>query len=420
MASNRSAGSTFINLHPTSVKVYLVLSGLLFSVCFFVRCIDKENKKAEISGGNDRYRQFAGSVACAGCHRDIYKSHIQTPHYLTSRKSDTGNILGTTEPPKNKFFFNPDVYVAVERRDSLSYQVEYAAGVEKFKAPLNITVGSGKRGQTFLYWYHNKLLQLPLTWFTELHQWTNSPGFSNRVIFRRPATSRCLECHSTYFQVTSAAGVEPEDFSPTNIAYGVDCEKCHGPAAKHVAFHQQNPAEKTARFIVNPGSFTRTRSLDLCRLCHGGRLAKTKPSFSFQAGDTLADFFSIDTTAKNAADLDVHGNQYGKLAASKCFKMSQMTCLSCHDPHENETGRKELFSRRCMSCHNEQHGTFCKAKDRIGAAIASNCIDCHMPEERSRSIMVLLQGQDIPTAATMRSHFISIYQEATKAFLNKK
>jgi len=97
-----------------------------------------------------------------------------------------------------------------------------------------------------------------------------------------------------------------------------------------------------------------------------------------------------------------------------------MTCVSCHSPHQNETGQMAVFSQRCMTCHNEQHGTFCKAKDKVGAAITANCIDCHMPEEKSRSIMVLLQGENIPTAATMRSHFISIYPDATKTFLNKK
>jgi hypothetical protein len=402
------------------VKVY-VISALLAAACLFVTCVGDQQKKAAAATPvqDQHFKEYAGSAACAACHQDIYQQHVKTAHWLTSRRSDSNNILGSHLPPGNRFYYNPQVYLAVEKNDSAIWQVEYVNGAEQTRAPMNITVGSGKRGETFLYWYHDKLLQLPLTWFTELHQWTNSPGFSNRVIFRRPATSRCLECHSTYFQVTSAPGVEPEDFSHTNILYGVDCEKCHGPAAQHVTFHKQNPMERTARYIINPRNFTRAQSLDLCRLCHGGRLAKTKPSFGFQAGDKLEDFFAIDTTTKNAADLDVHGNQYGRLAASKCFQRSQMTCLSCHSPHSNETGQKALFSQRCMTCHNPQHGTFCKAKDRVGPSISANCIDCHMPEERSRSIMVLLQGENIPTAATMRSHFISIYPDVTKTFLNK-
>jgi len=400
-------------------RYILILSGIILSLFLFVTCTEHENKKAVKTADSEQYAQFAGSAVCANCHQQIYRSHLQTAHYHTSAKTSSDNMLGITGPDSNRFYYTPDLYLAVENKDGRYIQAEYVDGAERVFAPMDITVGSGKRGQTFLYWYKNKLLQLPLTWFAALHQWTNSPGFSNRVIFRRPATSRCLECHSTFFQVTSADSVDPEDFSKTNILYGVDCEKCHGPAAKHVNFHRSHPDEKIAQYIVSAKSFSRVQSLDLCRLCHGGKLAKTQPSFSFQAGDKLADYFRIDTAQKSAADLDVHGNQYGMLAASKCFRQSEMTCITCHNPHENETGKKELFSQRCMSCHNGQHANFCKEKDRVDVSITGNCIDCHMPEQPSRSIMVLLQGENVPTSATMRSHFINIYPDATKKFLSK-
>lgn len=383
-----------------------------------MKCIDESNKEDKKNDVNDQFKKYAGSAACANCHKDIYQEHLLTPHHLTSEKASEQNIKGSAAEGKNKFYYNPDVYVAVEKRDSQYYQVEYVNGIQQYIAPFDITVGSGKRGQTFLYWYHNKLLQMPLTYFTSLDQWTNSPGFSNRVIFRRPITSRCLECHSTYFEKISDA--DPEDFSKTNIIYGVECEKCHGPGEAHVEYQTLHPNDSIGKYIINPKNFTRTQSLDLCRLCHGGRLNKTKPSFSFEAGDKLADYFSLDSASKPIADIDVHGNQYGMLAASKCFKNSEMTCLTCHDAHEKQTGQKEIFSQHCISCHNEQHNNFCKLKDKIGPSIVKNCIDCHMPEEPSKAIMVLLQGQDIPTSASMYSHFITIYPEETKKFLNKK
>jgi hypothetical protein len=394
-------------------RFVLIIAGMLTAGFLFVTCMGPGKED------NTQPLAYAGSAACADCHRDIYRSHIQTAHYLTSQPSTEKNVRISADPAENKFYYNPDLYIAVEKRKDSFYQVEYADGVEKQEASIDITVGSGKRGQTFLYWYHDKLLQMPLTWYTAYHRWTNSPGFSNRVIFRRPATSRCLECHTTFVQKTSKEGVEPEDFSGAGIVFGVDCEKCHGPAARHVAFHQQNPGEKNPHFIISPKDFTRSQNLDLCKLCHGGRLTKTKPSFSFRSGDNLRDYFQIDTAAKSVADIDVHGNQYGMLAASKCFKNSQMTCLTCHSPHDNETGKKELFSQRCMTCHTEQHGNFCPQKTRIGPSITKNCIDCHMPEQTSRSIMFLLQGQTVPTPASMRSHFIAIYPEETKRFFQK-
>lgn len=101
----------------------------------------------------------------------------------------------------------------------------------------DIVTGSGAKGQSFMSWRGDKLFQLPITYFTTAAQWSNSPGFpSDRVMIDRPITSRCMECHVTFAERISEDGKEPEEFSKTNIIYGVDCEKCHGPAAEHVAF----------------------------------------------------------------------------------------------------------------------------------------------------------------------------------------
>jgi len=408
-------------------RTFLVIAAILLSTLLFIKCINNESnkvKKEMVTVVTDnKYEKYAGSITCAKCHQDIYNKHIKTAHYLTSQKADEKNIKGSFKPGENRFAYDGYVNVTLEKRNDHFYQVEYVDGIEKITEPFDITVGSGKRGQTFLYWNQNKLFQLPISYFTSAKQWSNSPGYSNKVVFRRPITSRCMECHSTYFQKISAEGKEPEDFSTSKIIYGVDCEKCHGPAARHVNFQTQHPNEKAGQFITNPSDFSRKQQLESCRLCHGGKLSKTKPSFSFEAGDALSDFFNLDTLKKDVANIDVHGNQYGMLIASKCFNKTEMTCGTCHNPHENETGKKEAFSQKCMNCHNESHNNFCKEKERVGSKITKNCIDCHMPEMPSKSIMVLLQGQSVPTPASMRSHYISIYPEQTSKFLaarNKK
>jgi hypothetical protein len=187
---------------------------------------------------------------------------------------------------------------------------------------------------------------------------------------------------------------------------------------EHVTYQTANPQEKVAKHITNPGKLSRTQQLDLCALCHGGRLAKTKPSFSFQTGDKLSDYFEIDTIAKDAKDIDVHGNQFGLLAASKCFKMSDMTCSSCHSSHENEAGMTALFSQRCMNCHTEAKNNFCGLHKKLGDVIKQNCIDCHMPMQASKAIVFLRQGDETPSTAFMRNHHITIYPNETKRMLN--
>ena len=367
---------------------------------------------------SDTYNQFAGSASCAGCHKKITESHRHTAHYHTSQPATDSSVKGSFAEGNNTFAFNKSVWVAMERSDTGLFQVEYLRGVEKKRRRMDIAVGSGTMGQSFLNWRQDHLFQLPITFFSAANAWSNSPGFPDKVVFNRVITSRCLECHSTYAAITSAPGKEPESFDPKKIIYGVDCEKCHGPAAQHVQFQMQHPADTAGKYISNPARLSRQQSLDLCASCHGGRLQKTKPSFSFTAGKNLSDYFIVDTTAPDPRNIDVHGNQYGLLRASACFRISKtMTCNTCHNTHETERGKTTLFSQRCMTCHNGTHEPFCKMKNTLGAALAQNCIDCHMPLKPSRAIAVFLPGATAPTAALIRSHFIGIYPEETQRIL---
>ncbi|MEJ0102173.1 MAG: multiheme c-type cytochrome [Bacteroidota bacterium] len=394
----------------------IIITVIAVSVFLLTECINKTgNGPAVIK--NAAGQEFAGSLACMSCHKNIYDSNIHTAHYRTSQAASGKNIKGSFDKGKNTVVFNGQVKVGMEKRDSSFYQVEYINGEEKTRQRFDIVIGAGKKGQTFLYWMEDRLMQLPVFYFTARDQWANSPGFPGRVIFKRPITSRCLECHSTYAQKTSAENIQPEEFSHHRVIYGVDCERCHGPSARHVEFQLKNPKDTTGKYIIVPEKFTRAQKLDMCALCHSGSMNGTKPPFSFQAGDKLSDFYSYNTIAADIESLDVHGNQYGLLSLSKCFIQSEMTCNSCHSPHANEEGQTVLFSQRCMTCHNKEHGNFCKVANVPGSVLAQNCIDCHMPEQASKAIVFLEEGTNNQVAATMRSHLIKIYPEQTNKVL---
>ena len=409
-----------ISYNRSSIVIFFVIS----CVFILIQCINNGNEKNEkkvksaviTDTKNVNFQQFAGSVTCAKCHKKIYESHVHTGHYLTSQPGIEKYIKGSFEKGKNIYPYYAGLFVAMEKRDSGLYQVAYSKGIEKAARRFDIVMGSGAKGQTFLWWKGNNLFQLPITYFTATDQWCNSPGYPDKVVFIRPVTSRCLECHSTYVNTISLPKKEPEEFDHYQILYGVDCEKCHGPGAKHVEYQTQNPKEIKAKYIINPAMLSRQQNLDLCALCHGGRLQKTNPSFEFIAGDKLSDYFVHDTSVPDTKSIDVHGNQFGLLSESKCFKMSStLTCVTCHNPHENERGKVALFSQRCMTCHNKEHGTFCKINPAQVSSITTNCIDCHMPRQPSMSIAVLLPGAIVPTAALIHTHFIKVYPEETKS-----
>lgn len=384
------------------------------------KCIDIDNKQTEVISADIEFEQFTGSAKCANCHKSIYDSFVSTGHCLTSQPVTQNNIKGSFEKGKNIYHDNPDLSILMEKTDSGLYQVEYLKGIKTLAQRLDISIGSGVRGQTYLSWQNNYLYQLPVSYLTSINSWVNSPGNLNHIVFNRPINSKCLECHTTYAKVISDRFLNTEEeIDHHKILYGITCEKCHGPGAKHAEYQTENPSVTTGKFIINPGKFTRQQSLDLCTLCHGGRNKNIKPNFSFKAGDKLTDYFVVNTSSNNNL-ADVHGNQAGLLAKSKCFRTSlTMTCLSCHNPHNDNRGNMVLFSQKCMVCHNIEHGTFCKI-NTDKTIIKSNCIDCHMPKQISKTIVFQNKNSKMPAEQLLRTHFISIYTEATKNFLSDK
>jgi len=401
-----------------NLRKYQLVTGLITIAIFGLLTLENCSQNKKTPDASTQI-QYAGSQSCARCHADIYEQHLQSFHHLTTVAA-TGQTLKGDFDSANKFYLNDDLFIAAEKKQDSFFQTAYVSGVPRLSRPFDIIVGSGKRGQTSIYWFQNYLFELPLTWFTETNEWTISPGYSRKAGFNRPITSRCLECHSTYFQDITNKDSKADEFSKTNYILGVECEKCHGPGAEHIAFHDKNPEEKTGHAIFNPAKGTRQQSLDLCRYCHGGRLSKSKPSFTFQPGDKLFDFFREDT-GRPVSDIDVHGNQYGMLAASKCFRNSTMTCLTCHDAHKNQSAQAAQFYVSCETCHSSSSHTDCKLASSVSRdVLRTNCISCHMPEEASKAIMVIRNGQSIPTSAHMRSHYIAVYKNISNQILSAR
>jgi hypothetical protein len=228
-----------------------------------------------------------------------------------------------------------------------------------------------------------------------------------------------MECHGTYAKIHEEENLGTV-FDSASIIYGIDCERCHGPAAKHVAWQTAHPGELTGKYIVNAARLSRQQRLDACALCHSGFRQETRPAFSFQVGDTLENFSTASYDTAAVATLDVHGNQYGLLTASKCFRLSdKLDCSSCHDPHANEYGMPAVYSKRCTSCHDGASGHPCTLPAVTRLRLSGNCIDCHMPALPSNAITLLVNGEAQPVHDLVRTHRVAIYADATRQFLEK-
>jgi hypothetical protein len=363
--------------------------------------------------------EFAGSETCKTCHPSIYENHLSTPHYLTSQPATTRTVKGSFDPTHNTLILNDRLKVVMERTADGLFQSGFVDGMKLNSRPMDIAIGSGRKGQTYLYWRDHELFQLPASYYPPLGEWCNSPGYpTDQILFNRPIPGRCVECHGTYFKSEKVNGSR-ETFDPSQVMLGVTCERCHGPAANHVKFHQKHPEETEGKNIVNPARLSRQQKLDNCALCHSGLRKNIKPSFSFVSGDTLDHYSLPDYNVDEAAALDVHGNQYGLLTASKCFRNSNMDCSSCHDVHVRETDDMKLFSQRCMTCHNTGNHNVCTQSQLSAQRMQENCIECHMPALPSSKVLFNLAGQSKAVPDLVRTHRVAVYPEQIKVFLAK-
>ena len=409
-------------------KRHYVILALFTTIYLFNAMCTPRQEEAGPAIRNVYGQVYSGSAPCQTCHKEIYKSFTQTAHYRDSRPASEKTILGSFDSGRNRFIYHGGAAVVMERKDSGFFETAYRDGQQYRTASIDIVIGSGKKGQTYLYWNDEKLFQLPISYFTPLDSWCNSPGYTiDSPVYNRRVPAQCLECHATNARTVFRNNTEYGDaFDKSQIMYGIDCEKCHGPGAQHVAFHTTNPGETVGRYIVNTGRLTRRQKLDACALCHSGSRIALKPAslaFGPEIRCLRTNFPAVKYNPANGATLDVHGNQYGLLSSSKCFIRSQMDCGSCHNVHANEAGNVKLFSQRCMNCHNPSTHDTCTVKvttggggaggRSIGMVLADNCIDCHMPALPSQRIILALSNVGNTSKSVnnlVRTHHIAIYK----------
>jgi len=394
----------------TLIKLSIFGLPLIF---IFSQCLNFKGKE------NPRGENYAGSAACISCHKEVYQSYLHTAHYMASQPANGNDIQGSFTKGSDEFVFNPHLKVVMTKTDSGFYQTSYEDEKKGESRRFDVVFG-GVKGQTYAYWLTNELFQLPISYVDNTHSWINSPGYEpNRVAFERSIGTRCLGCHAS--SIKQEAPDLPgyyngfEGFDKTSMVYGVDCERCHGPAAAHVEFQTANPQVKTAKYITTFKSLTREQKINMCGICHsGGNNRLVKPTFGFKPGDTLSNYMRIIhiNAPANFKQIDVHGNQRGLLESSKCFIKSNLDCSTCHNTHINERDNVTLYAARCIACHNSTSHIECKMTGKLSAPVlTTNCIACHMPALASKAIIA---GQ---AQTLVHTHHIAIYPEETQKVL---
>ena len=351
---------------------------------------------------------YAGSVACRACHREVYDSWEQTGMAQMFRPYEPANVLGDFSE-RIEFEAEDGRNALRLGRDSGGHYMDVAdAGGAWSRFDIHYTIGS-KWQQAYATRLRDGSIQVfPVQFSLVERRWLNfwqvidPPGTERARIggFHRMSRAtnyqvNCASCHTSQLRTSDAS--RPAAFEP--LEHGINCEMCHGPSGDHVAAMRQarpgahRPGQLPVRFRELPAE----AYLSICGRCHmqsnlfdigrRGAVNYTGNSAAFYApykGRPIQEFskkaFHADGRLRETTFI---GESF---ARSQCYRQGGATCGHCHDPHPADPAgnpKSLKFSddpdRMCLQCHATQSSMERHTRHAPESA-ASRCVSCHMPK----------------------------------------
>jgi len=386
----------------------LLSAALLVAAVALVEALRQHSSATPQPLAQVSHSDYVDGAVCASCHRDIAETYSKTG---MGRSFFTPTPANAVEDyaHANTIFHQPSGlhYTMVERSGEF-FERRSQTGFDGketnvMEERIDYVIGSGNHSHSYLHRAPDgQLIELPVSWYTENHgYWAMSPGYDSKdqSDFSRAITPECMFCHNGYPE--GDAGLERSIF-PEKLPQGIDCQRCHGPGRAHVEAARSGHAtpELLRSTIVNPGGLGRERQLEVCMQCHletshhepNDQRAFDRAIFSYRPGQPMEDFKLYVEPADHANDdsFEIAHAAY-RLRKSACFRNSQMTCLTCHDPHDIPRGQAAVahYTVVCASCHSNVVHTVALPK-------TSTCLTCHMPKRRT----------DDAVHVVMTDHFI--------------
>jgi predicted CXXCH cytochrome family protein len=352
---------------------------------------------------------YADPAVCAVCHRQIAETYSKTGMSRTFRSVRTDRRLPELESASYDHAPSGEHFLS-QRRDGKYYVGRATAGgngrqANSFETPVDYTIGSGDHAVNYLHRTRdNRLVELPISWYAENGgHWGMSPGYDTpqHAGFSRAISYRCMFCHNQYPDIAGSPGNwDGATMFPAQLPEGIDCQRCHGPAASHVeAVSQGRPLSEIRAAVANPARLTPERQMEVCMQCHlettvtdlpGAIMRFERSVFSYRPGEPLADYMLFFDHAPGTGHDDKFEfvNSVYRLRKSACFQASagRLTCTNCHDPHQAPSREESLRStnRACVTCH-EAGIVSLVSKGRHTAD--AECATCHMPQRQGADVI---------------------------------
>ena len=353
--------------------------------------------------------RYASPGSCASCHRRIAQTYSQTGMARSFAKVRVGAPqLGDVETSGDLYHAASGRHYRIEERDGQLLQRRHTIGfggrpADEFEFSADYVIGSGNHARTFLRRdADGRLREMPVSWYSDRGgYWAMSPGYDRpaHLGFRRVISLDCMACHNGYPRgAVTNAGNGPGFAEP--LTEGIDCQRCHGPGQAHIEAAEADDRAAARRAIVNPAKLDRDRQMDTCLQCHLETTSSPlpfqirrfeRPPFSYVPGQKLGDHvIHFDHAAGSGRQdkFEIVGSASYRLRQSACFLQSEMTCVTCHNPHNIPRGAAAVqhYVAVCASCHKGPHeatppaGVPPLARSEAGAS--ATCLDCHMPKRR--------------------------------------
>ena len=363
----------------------------------------------------DTNTKYVGMNTCRECHQNIYETYIRTGMGLSIEKASKKKSSAKFDNhalvyDKHKDFYYHSFWAGDSLR-IMEFRINKKDTIYKRVETVNYIIGSGQHTNSHIYDVNGYLFQAPMTYYTQQGTWDLPPGFENgnNSRFNRNIGLECLSCHNGY--PTIELGSENKY---SNVPLGIDCERCHGPGSKHVSEKKAgniiDVSRETDYSIVNPAKLPINLQFDVCQRCHiqgNAVLVEGKSFYDFRPGMKLSEVMNVFMPVyKGRKDEHIMASHAERLKQSSCYlktaeklatnKSSNhflmdaekgLTCITCHNPHVSrlETS-EESFNNACRNCHRIEDHNFCKEEEMVLRKNGVNCVECHMPENKTVDI----------------------------------
>src|SRR5450631_662403 len=311
----------------------------------------------------------AGASRCVFCHRSEVEGYARSAMAHSFRRAGS-ELDGAVETVGTKITMHSSPTGYWQRLETNGEATNYR---------IDYVIGSGNHASGYLLDVAGHLFQSPVAYYKSRQAYDLAPGFEGKPDpdFTRPVVQGCVFCHSG--TALPVAGSSNEYRTPPFSAEAISCERCHGPAEKHLS-------DPRAGTIVNPAKLSPAARDSICEQCHLLGVARVlnpgKKLSDFRPGQPLEDVF---TTYCNALPPGSEAGRFKvishveQLARSTCARMSngKLWCGTCHDPHNKPLEPVQFYRSKCLSCHMGNFAASHPGKD-------SNCIGCHMPRRAAK------------------------------------